>query len=61
LPDELRIERGLSPDTVRLLTEMGYKVVVKPAMGRTETVEVTPEGFLGYSDPRDPDGLTAGY
>jgi hypothetical protein len=24
-------------------------------------VEVTPEGFLGYSDPRDPDGLTAGY
>ena len=30
-PDELRIERGMSPDTIRLLEAMGHKVVVRDA------------------------------
>jgi gamma-glutamyltranspeptidase/glutathione hydrolase len=61
LPDELRIERGLSPDTIRLLQAQGYKVVEKPSMGRTQTIQITPAGFFGASDPRNPDGLTAGF
>jgi gamma-glutamyltranspeptidase/glutathione hydrolase len=61
LPDELRIERGLSPDTIRLLQAQGYKVVEKPSMGRTQTIQITPTGFFGASDPRNPDGLTAGF
>ncbi|HEX7687063.1 MAG TPA: gamma-glutamyltransferase [Burkholderiaceae bacterium] len=61
LPDELRIEKGLSPDTIALLTGMGYKVVERPAMGRTQTIEMTPAGFFGYSDPRNPNGATLGY
>jgi gamma-glutamyltranspeptidase/glutathione hydrolase len=61
LPDELRIERGLSPDTVALLTGMGHKVVERPAMGRTQTIEITPDGFFGYSDPRNPNGATLGF
>lgn len=61
LPDELRVERGLSPDTIRLLQAKGHKVVEKPAMGRTQTIQITPAGFLGYSDPRNPDGMTAGF
>jgi gamma-glutamyltranspeptidase/glutathione hydrolase len=61
LPDELRIEKGLSPDTVALLTGMGYKVVERPAMGRTQTIEMTPAGFFGYSDPRNPNGATLGF
>ncbi len=28
-PDELRVERGMSPDTIRLLEAMGHKVVVR--------------------------------
>jgi gamma-glutamyltranspeptidase / glutathione hydrolase len=60
-PDELRVERGLSKDTVNLLTAKGHKVVEKPAMGRTQTIQITPAGFFGYSDPRNPDGLTAGF
>jgi gamma-glutamyltranspeptidase/glutathione hydrolase len=61
LPDELRIERGLSPDTIALLKGMGHKVVEKPAMGRTQTIEITPAGFFGYSDPRNPNGATLGF
>ena len=38
LPDELRIERGLSPDTIRLLEAMGHKVVVREAMGSANTI-----------------------
>jgi gamma-glutamyltranspeptidase/glutathione hydrolase len=60
-PDELRVERGLSRDTVNLLTAKGHKVAEKPTMGRTQTIQITPEGFWGYSDPRNPDGLTAGF
>jgi gamma-glutamyltranspeptidase/glutathione hydrolase len=61
LPDELRIERGLSPDTVSLLQGMGHKVVERPAMGRTQTIEITGQGFYGYSDPRNPNGATLGF
>lgn len=61
LPDELRVERGLSPDTVERLTQKGHKVVERQAMGRTQTIMIRPDGFLGYSDPRNPDGATAGY
>jgi gamma-glutamyltranspeptidase/glutathione hydrolase len=61
LPDELRIEKGLNADTVALLAGMGYKVVERPAMGRTQTIQMTPDGFFGYSDPRNPNGATLGF
>ncbi|HMQ12252.1 MAG TPA: gamma-glutamyltransferase, partial [Candidatus Competibacter phosphatis] len=38
LPDELRVEEGLSPDTVRLLEAWGHKVVVKDTMGDTQSI-----------------------
>lgn len=61
LPDELRIEVGISPDTVKLLEQSGHEVVTKPAMGRTQTVQKRNQRLEGYSDPRNPDGLTLGY
>ncbi|WP_137937602.1 gamma-glutamyltransferase [Chitinivorax sp. B] len=61
LPDELRVEKGLSPDTLKLLRDQGYKVAVKPTMGRTQTIQVREDGMYGYSDPRNPDGATMGY
>jgi gamma-glutamyltranspeptidase/glutathione hydrolase len=61
LPDELRVEKGLNADTIALLTGMGHKVVERPAMGRTQTIEITPQGLYGYSDPRNPNGATLGY
>ncbi len=61
LPDELRIEKGVSPDTQRLLEQKGHKLVLGRTMGRTQTIQIGPSGFDGYSDPRNPDGMTAGY
>lgn len=61
LPDELRIEKGFSPDTLVLLKEKGYEIALKPAMGRTQTIQVRDNVLYGYSDPRNPDGVTIGY
>ena len=61
LPDELRIEEGLSPDTIRLLEQMGHDVVVGDAMGSTQSIMVTAAGLFGSSDPRTPGALTLGY
>ena len=61
LPDELRIEEGLSPDTVRLLEQMGHAISVEDAMGSTQSIMVTENGLSGSSDPRRPGALTLGY
>ncbi|HDR2843843.1 TPA: gamma-glutamyltransferase [Enterobacter sichuanensis] len=62
LPDELRVEKGFSPDTLKLLEQRGQKVAVKEAMGSTQSIMVGPDGALfGASDPRSVDDLTAGY
>ncbi|XXD07736.1 gamma-glutamyltransferase [Klebsiella sp. R445] len=62
LPDELRVEKGFSPDTLKLLAQKGQKVVLKEVMGSTQSIMVGPDGTLyGASDPRSPGDLTAGY
>ena len=61
-PDELRIERGMSPDTIRLLEAMGHKVVVRNAMGSANTIVRAPDGELeGASDLRQRGTLAIGY
>ncbi len=60
-PDELRIEKGFSADTIKLLKDKGQNVVIKPTMGRTQTIQVQGNELWGYSDPRNPDGKTLGY
>jgi gamma-glutamyltranspeptidase / glutathione hydrolase len=61
-PDELRIERGISPDTIRLLEAMGHKIVVGPAMGSADTIARSEDGVLtGASDPRQRGTLAVGW
>ena len=61
-PDELRVERGVSPDTIRLLEAMGHKVVVREAMGSANTIARSPEGLLtGASDLRQRGTLAVGF
>jgi gamma-glutamyltranspeptidase / glutathione hydrolase len=61
-PDELRIERGMSLDTIRLLEAMGHKVVVRDAMGSANTIVRTSTGELeGASDLRQRGTLAVGY
>lgn len=61
VPDQLRIEKGISADTIRLLQEKGQNISVQPAMGRTQTIQIKDGLFYGYSDPRNPDGRTMGF
>jgi len=61
-PDELRIERGISADTIKLLEARGHKVVVREAMGSANTIFRTPDGVLmGASDPRQRGTLAVGW
>jgi gamma-glutamyltranspeptidase / glutathione hydrolase len=61
-PDELRIERGISPDTIRLLEAMGHKVVVRESIGSANTIARAPDGTLtGASDLRQRGTLAVGF
>ncbi|MEQ9617679.1 MAG: gamma-glutamyltransferase [Deltaproteobacteria bacterium] len=61
LPDELRAEEGLSGDTAKLLTRMGYKIITGNTMGSAQSI-MRAGGFLyGASDPRRPGGVAEGY
>jgi len=61
-PDQISLEEGLSADTLRLLAAMGHTLVLVPAMGSANSVEVRypagsaggaqPSGSLGAADPR---------
>ncbi|MES0883703.1 gamma-glutamyltransferase [Roseibium sp. SCP14] len=61
LPDEIRIEEGLSPDTIRLLEARGHEVNLKNAMGSTQSIMIVDGILAGASDPRRAGALTAGY
>lgn len=60
-PDAVIAERGISPDTVRLLQAMGHRVSLGPASGSANSVRVTPEGLTGAADPRQRGTLAAGH
>ncbi len=61
LPDELRVEVGLSPDTLALLAAKGHVIAVGDAMGSAQSIMRTEDGLFGASDPRRPGALTLGY
>lgn len=61
LPDELRIETGFSPDTLRILEARGHRIALDDAMGSTQSILVRDGLLLGASDPRRPGALTAGH
>jgi gamma-glutamyltranspeptidase/glutathione hydrolase len=61
LPDELRVERGLSPDTLRLLRAKGQNVVEGNAMGSTATIAVRDGWIMGAADTRQRGTLAVGY
>lgn len=61
LPDEIRIEQGISPDTIRLLEGMGHTVVQKSAMGAIQSIMVGDGVFYGGADPRRSTSSAKGY
>ncbi|MCG8610857.1 MAG: gamma-glutamyltransferase, partial [Pseudomonadales bacterium] len=52
LPDELRIEQGFSPDTIRLLEQKGHHIQQKSAMGAIQSIMIQNGKYFGGADPR---------
>lgn len=60
LPDELRIEEGISVDTIKILQEQGHEVQQKSAMGAIQSIMVKDGMMYGGADPRRSTALAAG-
>jgi gamma-glutamyltranspeptidase len=55
-------QNGLSPDTIRLLKDMGHTVAIKTTMGSAASILINLETnmYYGAADPRR-EGLAIGY
>ena len=60
-PDELRIERGISPDTVKLLEQKGHVVREHRTMGSTQSIMRVKGEFHGAADTRQMGTAAVGY
>ena len=63
LPDTVFLEKGFSPDTIKLLQEMGHKVMVEGYWSDGECIEIDPASGerLGATDERNVSGKAIGY
>jgi gamma-glutamyltranspeptidase/glutathione hydrolase len=60
LPDQIDVERSFPIATREALEKMGYKIVERSAIGRTEVIRVLPDGkFEAVADNRGDDGAEA--
>ena len=60
-PDELRVERGLSIDTIRLLEAKGHVVQLQRAMGSAQTISRADGVLYGAADTRQAGTAAIGY
>jgi gamma-glutamyltranspeptidase/glutathione hydrolase len=60
LPDEVRIERGFSDETLAGLRAKGHNVVESLGQTSANSIAVTPNGLLGAPDPRTRGAAAAG-
>jgi gamma-glutamyltranspeptidase/glutathione hydrolase len=62
MPDKLRIEQGVSIDTIRLLRAMGHTVEVgNRTTGRMQSILLADGWLFGIKVTRRPGGWVAGY
>ena len=59
-PDEIWVEKGLSPDTLVRLRKKGYRLNEKWAMGSAQSILIRDGRFYGSSDTRKPGALVIG-
>ncbi|WP_458525427.1 gamma-glutamyltransferase [Onishia taeanensis] len=52
LPDEIRIEDGISPDTIALLEAKGHTLSQQDAMGAAQSILIEDGTYFGGADPR---------
>ncbi len=61
LPDELQVEPGLPTAVLQKLVAMGHKIHAFPPWGSAQSIMRHGDAWEGASDPRQHDGLAAGY
>jgi len=63
LPDTVYLEKGFSPDTIKLLQQMGHKVTVEDYWSDGECIAIDPASGerLGATDERNVSGKAVGY
>ena len=61
LPDEVKAERGFSPDTLRLLEARGHSIRVGNTSGSANSIMLTRDGLAGATDTRQRGTLAAGH
>jgi gamma-glutamyltranspeptidase/glutathione hydrolase len=61
LPDELQVESSLPAEIVAKLAAMGHKIHTFPSWGSAQSIERVGDHWEGATDPRQHDGLAAGY
>lgn len=59
-PDEIRMERGFSPDTIALLQSRGHKISLVNSMGEAAAIVAGGGWLQGAADPRT-EGTAKGY
>ena len=60
LPDELAVEKDFDADVKKQLEDMGYKIKVREAIGRTELIQIkntatAPKKIIAVADKRGDD------
>jgi gamma-glutamyltranspeptidase/glutathione hydrolase len=60
-PDEVQVEKTFSPDTRKKLEAMGYKIVEKGAIGRTEVIKILADGKRETAADKRGDDSVAGF
>lgn len=62
MPDQVIVEQGVSPDTLRLLEGMGHNLKKGTrTLGRTQSIMLENGYLYGATDTRRPGGYVAGY
>jgi gamma-glutamyltranspeptidase/glutathione hydrolase len=61
LPDQVFAEPGLPPGVIAALQARGDVVVPQRPSTSANSIEITPQGFVGAADPREGGALAVGY
>ena len=60
-PDATYVEPGFAPDVLEALERRGHRIVATEPHTSANSIEVTPDGYIGAADARTRGALAAGY
>ena len=60
-PEEVYVEPGFAPEVLDALTARGHKISPTQSFSSANSIEITPDGYVGAADRRTRGSLAAGY